>query len=816
MASIDPTTYFVAEYDTQAGGEYTELGADLTWTASTGLIISDLPDPVTATAGKLVVALLTGSLPTSAQVLTQGGVTANCVGPLPSGDSSTLLYPAYFRPDVNLSAAGAYTLDAGAPALEVTHSFLFDGQSTNVIVTEILTFTSGQQCEVVTIVSDVGATGELNVRWITPIDTLKFPDDGDTFTGDVAGDGALDGKIHDRSYSALHLHRLSGDLNDDPYFVGDDVMATYKPTPSSKDTDAIVNLLGAVTITDTFSQHMYGGSIKQGSGNTEKLYSGLNIQITDSDGLTTPDLITSDGLVTAFWSHALNPNSISGRIQIMLPTREDGTDFDGKRVRGKLLRYGDTYFTGSTTLGTATTALALFSATDNNNQTAEGTVAGAPYNTIVQTQGFQTQDHGEGSGPTPFALVNDFGSANSLQHYERTKYNQRSTSSETLFNRNVRLFDGVNLNFAYDVETGAFNEGSSAEVIAWGQIVPYTGQSVNFTVGNVIEGGTTGARGRILADDDAGATGTLYVALEGTTNFGDVEVLTELGASGDGTTGTIVTNTAAGTALVLAEDTTGDNLYCQLLQGVAPADNQEIFGVTSGNTADVDAATLLQTRVVNNQYIGNYTGANYLTNHGISIDSSDAIAGDLFPNLLGNNIPPPNNQTGDITGLEADYYMTCYPWDGSTLDAVGDPEPTFAEETLAIAITGASTIIDVGPGGIFDNTPTAGFLRVERDSDNELDLLEYVSHDGDDEYTLGGSTPTALNAGGIGNTVMRAPIDEIAGATSVSFTAIVGTPEQFAITARRGGTVAPIKPAKATATFGTNGFDVNLQPVSDV
>jgi hypothetical protein len=811
MAS--PTTYFVAEYDNLAGGNFSELGATLlSWPGSgTGFVITDIPD---GTTGKIMVALITGSIPTNNQTLTQGGVTADTSGPLPNGDGTALLYPAYFRRDVELSAAGAYTWDSTAPALEVTHSFLFDGQSTNVVAGEILTFVDGQQCEVITIVSDVGASGELDVRWITPIDTQGLPEDNDTFTGDIAGDGTLNGVVHDRSYSALHIHRLSADLNDDSFFTGDDIMATYKPTPSSKDTDAIINLLGNVTITDEIGQHMYGGSINQGAGDTEKLYSGLNIQITDSDGDTEPVLIQSDAIVTKFWANALNPDSIAGRIRIMLPTRENGADYDGKRVKGRLLRYGDTYFTGSTTLGTATTALALFSATDNNNQTAEGTVAGAPYNTIVQTQGYQTEDYNNGNGATPFALINGFGSATSAQHYERTKYNQREDSSESIFNRNVRLFDGVTLNFAYDNDSGTFNEGSSAELIAWGFEIPYTGQTSNFTVGNVVVGGTSGARGRILADDDNGATGTLFVALDGTTPFNNTEALTELGGgSGDGTSGTVVNNAAAGTAVVLADDATGNNLYCMLTQGVAPADDQGVYGVTTEATADVDAATTLETRVVNNQYIGGYTGSNYLTNHGIGIDSNDAISGDLFPNLLGINQPPPNNQTASITGLEADYYVTCYPWDGSTTDAVGDPQPTFAEMSLNTTITQAvSTAVDVGTGNIPDNTPQSGFLRIERDSDNEYFLWAYTAHDGDDGFTMTGTAPFTATAG---NDVMRAPLDEVAGGTSLNFTAVQGTTEQFTITARRGGTVSPIKPAKATATFDS-GFTVNIQAQSDV
>jgi hypothetical protein len=809
MAS--PTTYFVAEYDTLSGGSYTELSTTLlSWSGGTGFIVTDITD--SATSGKLHCALVSGVIPTSAQVLTQGGVTSNCVGPLTSGNSSPMLYPAYFRRDVSLSAAGAYAWTG--PADQVTHSFLFDGQSSNVVTGEILTFSGGQECEVITIVSDAGASGELDVRWITPIDSFGLPNDNDTFTGDIAGNGALNGVVHDRSYSALHIHRLSSDLKDDRGFSGNDVWSSYKPVPSAKDTDAIINLLGNVTITDEIARHMYGGSISQRGG--LDLYSGWNIQITDRDGLSEPVLIQNDAIITKYWANALNPNSIQGRIRIMVKTRLDGVDIDGKRVKGKLLRYGDSYFEGSTTLGTATTALALFSTLDGNNQTAEGTVAGSPYNTVVPTEGYQTIDYNNGNGPQPFALSYDIGSATRAQLYERTKYIQREGSSETLFGRNARLFGGLTMNFAYDAESGNFQED---EIVAWGQNeIPYTGQSGNFTFGEVVVGTTSGARGRIVYDDDQGTTGTLLVELEGTTPFGNTETITGQQSTETATTGTVTTgNSNFGTGLLVALDdqgTTG-NMYVQLLSGIAPSNNQKIYGATSLQTCLVNGTP--STRVVNNQYIGVFTGTNYQTNFGIGIDPTDAIAGDKLVDLLGVTQEPPNNQTGLVTGVAADMYVTCYPWDGASYDAAGDPLPTFGEMVTTATVTGGvSTTVVVGAGNIPNNTPAAGYLRLERDSDGEYDWLEYTSWENTTgTFTLGGDTPTAPNTATIGNNLMRALIDQLAGGTSVSYTAVVGTPEQVTITALRGGTSTPIKPAKATTTFGATGFSVNLQPQSD-
>lgn len=74
--------------------------------------------------------------------------------------------------------------------------------------------------------------------------------------------------------------------------------------------------------------------------------------------------------------------------------------------------------------------------------------------------------------------------------------------------------------------------------------IPYTGQTSNFAVGEIVTGGTSGATGEILADADAGATGTITVAVNSfDTPFQASEALSTPGG-GDGTSGTIVVGVA--------------------------------------------------------------------------------------------------------------------------------------------------------------------------------------------------------------------------------------------------------------------------------
>lgn len=797
------TSYFVVEYDNEASGPFVAEGALLTWTGGTGFIITVVDF---GTTGKLQCALVSGVIPTNNLVLTQGGTTADTNGPAANGDSELMLYPAYARQDLVVAQSGVTTWSG--PALGTTHSFFFDGQTVNVVAGELLTFQDGQKCEVVTVEADTGAAGELSVRWVTFVDTLGFPDDNDTFTGSGGGNGVLNGRVHPRSYTPLHLHRLYADLNDDRIPAGDDFLAVYDADASAKDTDQIVRLLN-VSVNDTVIQHMYGGSIEQSGGLT--LYSGWNVQIVDPDGETKPVLIQNDAIITDYWENAYNPDSIAGRVRIMVKTRDFGVDIDGKRVKGKLLRYGYAYFEGSTTLGTATTALTLFTSVDTNNQTAEGTVAGAPYNTISIVEGYQTVDFNNGNGATPYGLKFDLGSATKAQAYERWKYIQRETSAETLFSRNARLVTGVTLNFAYDGESGGpFVED---EIVAWGTQLPYTGESGGpFVLNEVVVGTTSGARGRVVYIDDNGTTGTLLVAQDsGATPFSNTETITGQTSSATATTGTVVTNTSYGRALLTAldDDGTTGNLYTQQLTGVVPVDNQTVFGATSNASALVNGTPA--TRVINNAYVGVFTGSDFQTNLGIALDPSDATAGDRLRNLLDVQQAPPNNQQGVVTGGAAGDYLTVYPWDGSTFDINGFAEPNFNEATLTTAlVAGVSTTAVVS--SIPVNTPAAGFLRIERDSDGELDLVQYSSWSGS-TYTLVGTAPSAA---AIGNDVMRAFIDKSWTTTGVpeSYTAVQTGTNQVTITLKRGG-VNPIKPSHGTATFGSAGFTAAVQRISD-
>lgn len=797
--------YYQLNFDNEASGPFVaeDDGNLLTWSGGTGFIVTLISN--VGTIGKMSIALVSGTPPAENDVITQATTTADVNESLAPTGAKLMLYPAYFRDDLTVPATGICAW-VGL-ALGATHSFFFDAQTQDAIVGEILTFSGGAECEVITLIEQAGAEGEFAVRFITPLDTQGLPADNETFTGDTAADGTLNGVVHDRAYRGLHLHRLLSDLNDDEFFAGVDVLSIIHPTPSARSTDKIVELKSNIVIDDEIAQHMYDASIVQASGFVK--YGGLNLQVTSPLASTQPVLIQNDAIITDYWKNAYMPDSIAGNIRIMLKIRDDNVDIDGRRVKGKLLEFGEIYFEGGTTLGDATTSLALFSSGDGNNNTSVGTVAGAPYNTIIITEGFQTIDYNNGNGPTEYGFSVDFGSADSLETWERMKYEQRRGTAELFFGRNAQLATGINRNFPYDGGSGTFVED---EILAWGYECPYTGQSINFTIGEVVTF-SGGGSGRILYLDDGGATGTIIVDLNRELPIPlTAETITGVDSGGDGTVGTPVDNSNAGTGLLIGLDDGGATgaLYYQGLTGLDPVDSQTVYGSTSNAVANVNQASGASFRTINNQFMGIFTGTNFQTNFGIGIDTTDSILNDINLNLAGVGQGPPNNQQGKVTGVAGDY-VTVYPFDGSTFDVNGDAEPNFNEMlVVAPALTGASSEIVVG--AIPDNAPASGFLRVERDADNELLLVEYSSHDEIDTFTLVGTFPEAA---AIGNTVMRALLDETMTTTQSAYTAKFGSSEQVAVTLKRGGGAA-IVPGKVNPTFGATGFDVAPGRVSDI
>jgi len=75
--------------------------------------------------------------------------------------------------------------------------------------------------------------------------------------------------------TVIQLHRWLQGLADDPVSSGDDEMDATDVLPSSRATDNLITLLGSYNINAIAAEHLYDGSIVQGTGGTEVYYDGI-------------------------------------------------------------------------------------------------------------------------------------------------------------------------------------------------------------------------------------------------------------------------------------------------------------------------------------------------------------------------------------------------------------------------------------------------------------------------------------------------------------------------------------------------------------
>lgn len=290
----------------------------------------------------------------------------------------------------------------------------------------------------------------------------------DRSTGNIRYIGDDHGGASPSYATVIELHRWLQDLADDLVSSGDDELDITDENPSSRSTDNIIRLLGTYNIDDTAAEHIYDGSIIQGSGGTEVIYDGI-VNFGNAD---VQIQIIQNGSVLAddWWNFSgagLNADAGQGiSHRFMLKVRDTGADIDGRRLLGTCRRFGFTYSEfpiNGTSRGN--NVLALSDATDLNNQTASGTVA--TWTGITNTNegyiGIDVDNSGadefyysEWDANTPTRSINNF--------YERMKYLTREGTSETLYGLNGELFRGITHEINVDTPTGTFN---AFEPVSW-------------------------------------------------------------------------------------------------------------------------------------------------------------------------------------------------------------------------------------------------------------------------------------------------------------------------------------------------------------
>ncbi len=560
-------------------------------------------------------------------------------------------------------------------------------------------------------------------------------------TGDIRYTGDDHGGGSPTYVTGIDFYRALQAFADDAASAGDDQLAITDLNPGSRATDNYFTLLNSYNIDDAASEHIYDASIVQNGG--ADIYDG----IVNFGNAAVQIQIIQDGAVLAddWWNFSaagLNADAAQGiSHRFMIKTRSGGTDIDGTRLLGTCRRIGYTYAEFSIN-GTSrgNNVLALADATDLNNQTAQGTIAAWDQFTN-DTEGFNpidvnadsaTEDYysewniGGGSDPvTP--NINDL--------FEWTKDLTRDGSVATVYGISGELFRGITHSFDYDNELlGPFTE---PEEISW-----------------------TGGVGQLLAIDDNGVTGTIWM---------------------------------------------------QLLSGAAPTDGLEVTGATSSATCDVD--TTITSRSVSKPFIGVSTGSALIGAYGVGVVAADLTQFDSLTPLTGTAVSPPNIPVFTVAGLVAsEDQVLVFPWDGVSTDSDGNPAIEVDQLALSGTLDSSGQVAIVVATAIPVDTPTSGTVRVELD-DGNYRLVAYTSWTGSTFTTASTDWTDPLDATTANNAYISY-IDGPAVGPSMAFSGVYDADRDLGILVRDGkGT--PIKQFISSGTFGSSSSTITAIRTSD-
>lgn len=689
--------------------------------------------------------------------------------------------------------------------------------------------------------------------------------------------------------TVIEFHRWLAGLADDATSSGDDEVDITDANPSDRSTDNIITLLGSYNIDDNASEHLYDGSIIQGSGTTQTIYDGVvnfgnatvQIQIhqdgaviaddwwnkstggshdgsnnasvlTDSgESWTTDEWVgytiynTTDGsraLITANtattitgtlyggtendWDTSdayligkpLNADAGSGiSHRFMIKTRDEGVDIDRRRLVGVCRRYGNTFAEfkiNGTSRGN--NVLALVDATDLNNSTAYATIDALA--DISNTEGLRLIDLSGDSVNEEYYSEWDIGANSINTFYEKMKKRSADGTPDTLNGQSGELFRGLTHWFGYDGETGTMF--STNDEVVWGTAIICDGGTGTFTVGEAVHEDTATPtwKGRVMGGDlTIGAGGTLIVDVESGTlanNDGFTGQSSSATADiNDASPPSVPTSSAGRMALYAIDDNgTDGELYGQILRGVAPAENQRIYDDTAtANYVDVDenaGATPVTELTVSTPFCGVSTGTALIGAFGFAIEAADASASDIFTDLAGNTINPPNNVTFTVSGLvSSEDRVIVANNDGGDID--------YNQFALNTTLNGAAETAVVITTTIPGDTPSTGTIRIQND-EGLYRRVAYTSWTGS-TFTIGAtdfSGSGEQDSATAANNVFISYIDETASGATASFTGVYQSDRTLFVRVRDGAGT-PIKPFETTGTLGSNGGSATAIRTSD-
>jgi hypothetical protein len=219
-----------------------------------------------------------------------------------------------------------------------------------------------------------------------------------------------------------------------------------------------------------------------------------------------------------------------------------------------------------------------------------------------------------------------------------------------------------------------------------------------------------------------------------------------------------------GSGQLFATDSTtaGTKLWIQVLTGLAPT-----TGNVSGATG-VFAVSSATERSISAPFCGASTGSALIGAYGFGIEYADLSNSDLMKALDDATYQPPNNVTFTVGGLiHNEDYVVVGPWDGSSVDADGNPEIDYNQTTHSALLNGAAVTSVLVNTLIPTDTPNDGTFRI-RNNSGKWRICDYTSYSGS-TYTITAEDFTADPSDGTTTPkdVWLSYLDQIAAGTTV-------------------------------------------------
>lgn len=626
----------------------------------------------------------------------------------------------------------------------------------------------------------------------------------DDFTVSLGGDIRYTGG-GSTYYTVLELHRFLQDLADDQEASGNDLIDITSTKPSERSTDNIIELISPYNIDKDASEQLYDGSILQDGGDV--LFSGITV-VGEVESGTELQIIRNNLIVTSWWSTGINMDAANNiLLRTLIQTRQDGVDIDGKRLRVQAREFGDEYGEFSLTAGLGNSTAAIFTGADLNNESVQATVAAWD---CSNTEGYQLIDLNDGSGDQPYYSQWDLGTQVDINDiYEFTKDIGRRGAAKTIHTMNGEYFRGITHEFTYGSKSGTISED---DILAWGCSFDFTGATGDFVVGERIDVAISNAIMILIAQDDNGATGTMYC-----------QVVSGTPVNGQTMTGYTSTETAdinsvpadvaavAGTGIILA-DNASNTYWIQLLTGGPPVNSLPIYSSTNEGTAALTSAVTTRSRTA--EFYGTSTGTSVIGNHGIGHLPGDLSDADKLFDLEGDLNQPPNNQIFYVYGcVVGEDYILVSKNDGS--DEV-DYDQFSLDGAHNSGTQTTITVKEVVPV----STPQTGVIRIEQSALGVYTYQAYLSWTGK-IFTISSEDYSGAKAAIDDADVFIGYVDKLATAVTESFTGVYSAGEgslSLVVKARDGGTAGdnePIKPYKTPASFGSGGGSATVGRISD-